>query len=89
MVGVAYKSSSLNDYYWGVNASESSIALPQYSAGAGFAFQGGALANYYISRNLRLAVSLNYERLPDDVAESPLADDDYVLAYFSGLAWTF
>jgi outer membrane protein len=89
MVGVAYKSARLNDYYWGVNASESNVALPQYSAGAGFAFQGGALANYYISRNLRLAVSLNYERLPDSVARSPLAEDDYVLAYFSGLAWTF
>ncbi len=89
MLGVSYKSSNLNDYYWGVNPDESNIALPPYRAGAGFAFQGGLLANYYITRNLRLAVSLNYERLPDDVAESPLAEDDYVLGYFSGLAWTF
>ncbi len=89
MVGIAYKSASLNDYYWGVNAAEASLALPEYRAGAGFAFQGGLLANYYLTRNLRLAVSLNYERLPDDVAASPLAEDDYVMGYFSGLAWTF
>lgn len=89
MLGVSYKSADLNDYYWGVNPEESNIALPPYRAGAGFAFQGGLLANYYVTRNLRLAVSLNYERLPDDVAESPLAEDDYVLGYFSGLAWTF
>lgn len=89
LLGVTYKSARLNDYYWGVKPGESNIALPQYRAGAGFAVQAGLLANYYITRNLRLAVSLNYERLPDEVAESPLAEDDYVLGYFSGLAWTF
>jgi hypothetical protein len=34
-------------------------------------------------------MSVNYERLAHDVAESPLSEDDYVLAYFSGMAWTF
>jgi MipA family protein len=88
-VGVAYKSASLNDYYWGVDAEEASPALPEYSPGGGFGFEGGLLANYYVTRNLRVALSLNYERLVDDVASSPLAEDDYVFAYFSGLAWTF
>jgi len=88
-LGVAYKSARMNDYYWGVNADESSPALPAYEAGGGFAFEGGLQANYYLSRQLRLAVSINYERLAREVAASPLAEDDYVLAYFSGLAWTF
>ena len=65
------------------------LALPEYHAGDGFDFEGGLQANYYLNRNLRIALSLNYERLADDVAASPLADDDYVMAYFSGLAWTF
>ena len=47
------------------------------------------VANYHLTRNLRLALSLNYERLADDVAASPLAEESHVLAYFSGLAWTF
>jgi outer membrane protein len=88
-LGVAYKSARMNDYYWGVQADEASLGLPAYEAGGGFAFEGGLQANYYLSRNLRLAVSINYERLADEVAASPLAEDDYVLAYFSGLAWTF
>ena len=88
-VGVSYKSEALNDYYWGVNADESSLALPEYQAGGGFGFEGGVVANYHLNRNLRIAVSFNYEELADDVAASPLADDDYVMAYFTGLAWTF
>jgi len=88
-LGVSYKSAQLNDYYWGVHANEASAALPEYHAGAGFNFEGGLVANYYISRHLRLALSVNYERLADDIADSPLSEDDYVMAYFSGLAWTF
>jgi MipA family protein len=88
-VGIAYKSAQLNDYYWGVHANEANSALPEYHAGGGFAFEGGLVTNYYLSRNLRIAFSVNYERLVHDVAESPLSEDDYVLAYFSGLAWTF
>jgi len=88
-LGVSYKSADLNDYYWGVHANEASAALLEYHAGAGFNLEGGLVANYYISRNLRLALSFNYERLADDIADSPLSEDDYVMAYFSGLAWTF
>jgi outer membrane protein len=88
-IGVIYTSAQMNDYYWGVKPEEANTALPSYRAGGGFAFEGGLLANYYFSRNLRLGVSLNYEHLADDVAASPLAEDDYVFAWFSGLAWTF
>ena len=61
----------------------------EQTAGAGFGFEGGLVTNYYLTRHLRVALSLNYERLSDDAAASPLAEDDYVMAYFSGLAWTF
>lgn len=88
-VGVSYKSARLNDYYWGVSADEASLALPEYHAGGGFGFEGGLVGNYHLSSNLRIAVSFNYEELTDDVAASPLAEDDYVMAYFTGLAWTF
>ncbi|HET9863965.1 MAG TPA: MipA/OmpV family protein [Steroidobacteraceae bacterium] len=88
-VGLAYKSARLNDYYWGVHADEASFALPAHEVGDGFGFEGGLVANYYLSRSLRVALSVNYERLADDVADSPLAKEDHVLAYFSGLAWSF
>ncbi len=89
MLGVSYKSEKLNDYYWGVSEREANVACPASHAGGGSPLEGGLLANYYLSPNLRVALSFNYERLSDDVAASPLAEDDHVFAYFSGLAWTF
>ena len=88
-VGASYKSDRLNNYYWGVHPDEASIALPEYHAGAGLNFEGGLVANYYFSRNLRFAMSVNYERLSDEIVGSPLTEENHVLAYFSGLAWTF
>ena len=88
-LGVSYKSARMNDYYWGVHADEASAALPEYHAGAGFNLEGGLSTNYYLTRNLRVAVSVNYEYLADQISASPLAEDDYVMAYFSGIAWTF
>jgi len=88
-VGFAYKSAALNDYYWGVHADEASPALPEYHPGDGFNLEGGLVANYHITRHLRCALSVNYERLSDEIAASPLAEEDHVFAYFSGLAWTF
>jgi outer membrane protein len=88
-LGIAYKSARLNDYYWGVHKDEATFALPAYRSGGGFGFEGGLVTNYYLSRNLRIALSVNYERLADDVAASPLAKEDHVFGYFSGLAWPF
>ena len=88
-VGFAYKSAALNDYYWGVHADEASPALPEYHPGDGFNLEGGLVANYHNTRHLRFALSVNYERLSDESAASPLAEEDHVFAYFSGLAWTF
>jgi outer membrane protein len=88
-IGLSYKSARMNDYYWGVHANETSDALPEYHAGAGVNFEGGLSTNYYLTRHLRFALSVNYEHLADQIASSPLAEDDYVMAYFSGFAWTF
>jgi outer membrane protein len=88
-VGVEYKSRALNDYYWGVHADEAGINLAEYHVDAGFGWQAGLRANYYLTKRLRIAASANYERLQKSVAESPLVESDYVLGYFTGLAWTF
>lgn len=88
-VGLSYKSARMNDYYWGVHADEASNALPEYHAGAGVNLDGGLVTSYYFTRNLRFALSVNYERLADEISSSPLAEDDYVMAYFSGFAWSF
>jgi MipA family protein len=88
-LGLSYKSARLNDYYWGVHEDEANAGLPVYEVGGGLSWEAGLRANYYVTKRLRFALSLNYERLHDAVAASPLAREDHVLAYFSGLAWMF
>jgi len=88
-LGIEYKSRKLNDYYWGVHDDEASFTVAEYHADGGFGWQAGLRSSYYLTKNLRLALSANYERLQSSVADSPLVKDDYVLGYFGGFAWTF
>lgn len=84
-----YKSGKLNDYYWGVSASEASAALPAYDAGDGLNWQLGLRSSYYFSRRLRFVATFNYERLNADAAHSPLVEQRAVRAYFGGFAYSF
>jgi outer membrane protein len=88
-VGVAYKSASLNNYYWGVHKGEATFVLPEYHVDAGVGWEAGLRTSYYLTKSIRLAVSANYERLQHSVAQSPLVDQRYVFAYFAGLGWRF
>ena len=88
-VGVEYKSRALNDYYWGVHAAEASANIVEYHVDAGFGWHAGLRTNYYVTKHLRAALSVNYEKLQNSVVESPLVKDDYVLGFFGGFAWTF
>jgi outer membrane protein len=88
-IGVSYKSAKLSDYYWGVHAGESSAVLAPYEADGGLGWEAGLRTSYYLTKNLRLAVSANYERLQWGIAQSPLVERDYVLGYFAGLGWQF
>jgi outer membrane protein len=88
-LGVEYKSRQLNDYYWGVHADEASDNIVEYHAAGGFGWHAGLRTNYYVTKHLRAALSVNYERLQSSVAQSPLVKDDYVLGFFGGFAWTF
>jgi MipA family protein len=88
-LGVAFKSDKLSDYYWGIHADEVGPTLSGYEADAGISWEAGLRTSYYLTKRLRLAVSANYERLQDSVADSPIVDRPYVLGYFAGLAWQF
>jgi outer membrane protein len=88
-VGVAYKSSELSNYYWGVHANEAGPTLLEYHPDGGLNWEMGLRASYYLSKSLRAAISANYERLHDDIAMSPIVERPYVFGYFAGLAWKF
>lgn len=87
--GVSYKSAALNDYYWGVRPSEANEVLPAYEAGAGINTRARLSASYFFSRNWQLSLSVEYERLNDEAAGSPIVTDQAVLGYFAGFGYRF
>ncbi|MEJ0085737.1 MAG: MipA/OmpV family protein [Pseudomonadota bacterium] len=88
-VGLSYKNSKLSDYYWGVHQGESSNVLFEYHPGGGVGWEAGLRTSYYLTKSVRLALSANYERLQNDIANSPLVDQEYVFGYFAGVGWQF
>jgi MipA family protein len=84
-----YKSHALNDYYWGVRASEASAALPAYSAGDGVNLQASLRGSYFLTRNTRLVGSVTVERLNSATARSPVVVEHAVLGWFGGVAYQF
>jgi MipA family protein len=88
-VGVSYKSAALSDYYWGVHADEVLPTLQGYQVEGGVGWEAGLRASYYFTKSMRLALSANYERLQDSVADSPIVAEPDVIGYFAGLAWQF
>lgn len=86
-VGIRYKSEKLNDYYWGIRADEQSEAFPAYSADAGWNVLGRIKASYYLSERWSAAIAVEYERLNDASADSPIVGDDEVIGFFAGLGY--
>lgn len=84
-----YKSRALNDYYWGVRASEASAALPAYRAGDGVNLQASLRGSYFLTRNTRLVGSVTVERLNSAMARSPVVTEHTVRGWFGGVAYQF
>lgn len=88
-IGAKFKSASLNDYYWGVREEEATLALPSYDAGSGMNTHARLMLSYQLSKEWSFSLVTEYERLNSDAADSPLADEGGVFAYFAGFGFRF
>jgi MipA family protein len=88
-VGFAYKSSNLNDYYWGVRPEEANAALPAYRAGSGTNLHAKVSVSYQINRQWAAAGAAEYEGLNAAASASPIANEDGVVGYFVGMSYRF
>jgi outer membrane protein len=88
-IGASYKSSDLNDYYWGLTEAEGRGVVPPYVARAGTNWHTRLVIGYQV--NLRWAFSFvaEYERLNGEASASPIVEDDHVTGLFAGMSWRF
>ena len=88
-IGVNYRSRQLNDYYYGVRASEVIAGRPEYDVGDSVGLMVGAGIYYILSENMSLMGMISFEWLGDEIKNSPIVDEDYLEAFLLGMIYRF
>jgi len=88
-IGVTWMSEDAADYYYGVKQSEAQPGLPAYEVDAAFNYFARISLRYRLSDAWQIVSVLQYERLADDVVDSPSVEDDHVMTSFLGLYYEF
>lgn len=84
-----YQDSDLVSYYYGVSDAESREDLPVYSPGSTTFWRAGFNASYAWSKRMRVFANFSYDRLGDEVVDSPLVDEDDIHSAMVGFAYGF
>lgn len=84
-----WKSEKVVDYYYGVRPSENAYWSEQYQADSGWNQGAEVTARYILTDNWDLLLAVRYTQIADEIAASPLLDEDYSSTYFVGAAYRF
>lgn len=84
-----WKSQTVVDYYYGVRPSENAYWSEQYQAKSGWDKGAEMTARYILTDNWDLLLAVRYTLIADEIAASPLLDQDYSSTYFIGAAYRF
>ncbi|MGC1547461.1 MAG: MipA/OmpV family protein [Rhodanobacter sp.] len=88
--GVAYNTSGVNNYYYGISGSDAMRSgLPFYHAGAGASPYFGIVAAYKLSRSWLASGGIRYTVLPDAIKDSPMVEAGHTQSYFVSLSYIF
>lgn len=74
--GLRWMSADLADYYYGVRPAEATPARPAYEVSSTTSAFAGATARYRLGERWSLFGMLAWQRLEDEVHESPIVEDD-------------
>lgn len=95
-VGAVKKSSKLTDYYYGVTIEETPEGLGSI-AQQNLSYQASSAVIPYYTLNSNtpindawtFLIALKLENLPNQITQSPIVDDDYVVSTFIGWGYDF
>jgi len=88
-LGLNWLSSDLANYDFGVPDWAAIAGRPAYDVGSTVTIEGGIGGMLEITEHWRLVIDINAEYLGDDIADSPIVADDYVLKGFAAITYTF
>lgn len=84
-----WKSQDVVDYYYSVRPSENAYWSERYQAKSGWDKGAEMTARYILTDNWDLLLAVRYTLIADEIAASPLLDQDYSSTYFIGAAYRF
>jgi outer membrane protein len=87
--GVTYRSSRLNDYYYGVRSSEAIRGRPRYSVGDSTGLMASLRLNYRFSEKWSAMSMASVEWLGSEITDSPIVEKHYVASFLLGIMRRF
>jgi outer membrane protein len=88
--GVAYNTSAVNNYYYGISRSDAqNSGLPFYRADGDSLPYVGMIATYRLFHSWQASGGARFTLLPDAIKNSPMIDADHTESYFVSLSYTF
>jgi MipA family protein len=88
-ITVAWRDSSLNNYYYGVEPDEVEADRPAYAPGSGVNISLGLYGSYQVWDNWRLLGGISATWLDSDIRNSPIVRDQVQPALFVGAVYDF
>ena len=88
-IGVRWQNEELVNYYYGVNGREARATRSAYTGEATLNYIAAINATYSLSKRSTLFAAVEYERLGDDIYDSPLVDKDQIISVFLAYGWQF
>ena len=82
-------STELSNHDYGVPLSQATPARPSYVLSDTISVEGGLGVSVEVTRDWLVAMSANVEWLGDDVTNSPIVSDDYVVKGFAAINYIF
>jgi outer membrane protein len=82
-------SSELSDYDFGVPQSKATAGRPAYELDDTFSIETGVGTFVELSRDWRIVFNMSIEFLEEEITDSPIVSDDYVIKGFATLNYVF
>ena len=87
--GAEWRTTSLNDYYYGVRPEEARPDRNAYKASGDVNYFLGMACNWQISEKTSIFTMIKNTWLGDEIQDSPIVDQDYAISVIAGLVFNF
>lgn len=88
-LGLKWQSDDLVDYYYGVTTYEARPDRPAYMGEATLNYTAALNGTYSLGKRSTLFGGIEYERLGQDISDSPLLETEQIISIFMGYGWQF